>query len=180
MNGARVLLLAAGRGRRAGGPKAWKEFHGRPMLESHLEFFGKLAGLKSLSVAIQKEWREKCEGLSREVTWVEADPDASPLDTLQRLIKASPSAKSFVLHVDMPVFERSIYETLLNGDHEVTVPVYNGRRGHPVLLAPSALADISRLEPKTERLDAWMRRRHVSEMPVSTDVIHRNLNEVFS
>jgi CTP:molybdopterin cytidylyltransferase MocA len=177
MNGARALLLAAGRGRRAGGPKAWRDYEGTTILEAHLNFFRGLIGAASVSVAIQPEWRERCAALSPETVWVDADPDAAPLDSLQRLIAASPSARSFVLHVDMPVFEPEVYEALWARGEEILVPVCEGRRGHPVLLAGTALARTLRLDPKTDRLDAWLRTQGVFEVPVAAGAILRNLNE---
>jgi CTP:molybdopterin cytidylyltransferase MocA len=176
MTGARVLLLAAGRGRRAGGPKAWSDFAGKPLLQQHAEFFARRFGAAALSVAIQAEWTERCRALAPQAAWAAADPDAAPLDSLQRLIAASPAARSFVLHVDMPVFDAAVYETLWAESGDAVVPVFDGRRGHPVLLSASALAEIAKLDPKRDRLDVWLRSRHVLEVPVSTDVIFRNHN----
>lgn len=177
MTGARVLLLAAGRGRRAGGPKAWRDFGGKSLLEEHLSFFGRRLGASSLSVAIQPEWTERCRALSKDALWVPADADASPLDSLQRLIAASPKVRSFVLHVDMPVFDTAIYESLWSANAEIVVPTFDGRRGHPVLLSPSALNEITTLDSKVDRLDLWMRSKHALEVSVSTDLIFKNLNE---
>ena len=177
LTGARVLLLAAGRGRRSGGPKAWREYEGTTMLEAQLAFFRGLVGDHGLSVSIQSEWHARCAALSRDVTWVGADPDASPLASLQSLISASPAARSFVLHVDMPIFVREIYEGLWKLKDDAVAPVFEGRRGHPVLLGPKSLAGIAELDPAKDRLDHWLRGRHVAEAPVSTGVIHLNLNE---
>ncbi len=177
MTGARVLLLAAGRGRRAGGPKAWRDFAGKPLLQEHLEFFGRRLGPGSVSAAIQAEWTQRCRALSPSATWVAADPDAAPLDSLQRLIAASPKTRSFVLHVDMPVFDAGVYEELWSADGDAVVPIFDGRRGHPVLLSAQALAQVAALDARQDRLDAWLRTRHVLEVPVTTDVIFRNHNE---
>lgn len=177
MNGARVLLLAAGRGRRAGGPKAWRAWEGKTLLEAHLDFFGKLIGPSAVSVSIQPEWRARCEKLSSKAIFVDADPDASPLDSLQRLIKASPPARSFILHVDMPIFETAIYESLWNMTGDAVLPVFNGHRGHPVLAEKSYLAKISALHSMSGRLDTFLRQSDVAEVPVRTPLIHRNLNE---
>jgi CTP:molybdopterin cytidylyltransferase MocA len=177
LNGARVLLLAAGRGRRSGGPKAWRPYEGTTLIEAQLSFFRGLLGDQNISVAIQQDWHERCSALSSDVTWVASDPDASPLSSLQRLISASPAARSFVLHVDMPVFLRSVYEDLGKVQGDAVAPTFGGRRGHPVLLSPTALAEISHLDPATDRLDHWLRGHRVLEAPVATDVIHLNLNE---
>ena len=181
MNGARVLLLAAGRGKRAGGPKAWRDHGGKTLLEAHLEFFRRFLGPAGISVAIQDEWRARCAALSPETVWVSADPDAAPMDTLQRLISSSPAAiRSFVLHVDMPIFERRVYESLWSASGDVVVPVFDGHRGHPVLLSDAALNEIKRLDPLADRLDSWLRRRRVLEVAVSSDAIRWNMNEMVS
>lgn len=176
MTGARVLLLAAGRGVRAGGPKAWRDFAGKPLLQEHVEFFSRRLPHGALSVAIQPEWREKCRAISQDALWVDADADQPPMDSLQRLIKASPKTKSFILHVDMPVFDVSVYEMLLNAEGDAVVPVFDGHRGHPVLLSPKALNEIVSLDPKNDRLDVWLREHHVLEVAVPTDIIFKNLN----
>ena len=147
MAGARVLLLAAGRGRRAGGPKAWRPYEGGTLLEAHLDFFRGLVGPGALFVAIQDEWRPRCTALWAEVSWIAADAEAQPLASLQCLIAASGAHRAFVLHVDMPIFEREIYETLLKAPGDAVVPVFDGRRGHPVLLGPGALGEIACLDP---------------------------------
>jgi CTP:molybdopterin cytidylyltransferase MocA len=177
VNGARVLLLAAGRGRRAGGPKAWRAYEGKTLLEAHLDFFRGLVGPEGLSVAIQEDWRPRCEALSPRTTWVAADPAAAPLDSLQRLIAASPAARSFVLHVDMPIFDAGVYEALWKTGAEAAAPVFGGSRGHPVLLSPASLGAVALLDAAKERLDVWLRGRRVVEAPVATDAIHLNANE---
>jgi CTP:molybdopterin cytidylyltransferase MocA len=77
----------------------------------------------------------------------------------------------------MPVFEPKVYEALWGASAEAAAPVFDGRRGHPVLLAPKELAAIWSLDPAKDRLDAWLRGRRVREVPVSTAAIHLNLNE---
>lgn len=180
MTGARVLLLAAGRGRRAGGPKAWRPHGDTTLLGAHLRFFDGFLGPGALSVSIQEEWRLRCVALSAKTTWVVADPEASPLSSLRRLIAASPPVRSFVLHVDMPVFAKAVYEALSEVCGHAVVPVHGGRRGHPVLLSASALDEVSRLDPSRDRLDVFLRGGAAVEVPVATGLIHRNLNEPLS
>ncbi|MFI5362676.1 MAG: NTP transferase domain-containing protein [Elusimicrobiota bacterium] len=177
MTGARVFLLAAGRGRRSGGPKAWRPYEGTTLLEAQLSFFRGLLGEENISVAIQDEWSARCAALAPKTTWVSVDPDLHPLGSLQKLIGASPAARSFVLHVDMPIFLRDVYEGLWKASGDAVAPTFGGRRGHPVLLAPNALAEISALDPATDRLDVWLRGHRVAEVPVATGAIHLNLNE---
>lgn len=176
MSAPRVRLLAAGRGRRAGGPKAWGPYAGKTLLEAQLGFLATVTAPENIDIAIQGEWLERCRALSPRVNWIAADPDGTPLASLQALLKATPRAPSFIIHVDMPAFDLRVWRALeaAGGD---AVPVHEGRRGHPVLLSAETLDEAARLDPATGRLDELLRGRAVTEVPVSTDVILANLNE---
>ncbi len=176
MSALRVRLLAAGRGQRAGGPKAWGPYAGKTLLEAQLGFLATVTAPENVDIAIQAEWLERCRALSPRVNWIAADPDASPLSSLQALLRASPRADSFVIHVDMPVFDLRVWRALeaAGGD---AVPAYEGRRGHPVLLTAATFDAAARLDPATDRLDKFLHGRAVAEVPVATDVILANLNE---
>jgi len=176
VNGLRVRLLAAGRGKRAGGPKAWGPYAGKTLLEAQLVFLATVTAPENIDIAIQAEWLERCRALSPRVNWVAADPDAAAMASLQALIKASPRARSFVLHVDMPVFDLRVWNALVDAPGDA-VPVHEGRRGHPVLLTAETLDEAARLDPATGRLDELLRSRALTEVPVATDVILANLNE---
>lgn len=175
MSDVRVRLLAAGRGRRAGGPKAWGPYAGSTLLEAQLGFLATVTAPENLDVAIQGEWLERCRGLSPRVNWVAADPDGPALASLQALLRAAPSARAFVVHVDMPVFDLRVWRAL-EGAAGDAVPVHEGRRGHPVLLGAETWDEVSRLDPATGRLDEFLRGRSVAEVAVNTDVIFANLN----
>jgi CTP:molybdopterin cytidylyltransferase MocA len=176
MTGLRVCLLAAGRGARAGGPKAWGPYAGKTMLEAQLGFLATVTAPENIFIAVQKEWLERCRALSPRVRWVAADPNGTPLSSLQALLAAGALARSFILHVDMPVFDLHVWEALAAASGDV-VPAHEGRRGHPVLLTPASLSEVARLDPKTGRLDAFLRSHPVTEVAVATDVIFANLNE---
>lgn len=176
MNALRARLLAAGRGRRAGGPKAWGPYGGKTLLEAQLGFLATVTAPENVDIAIQAEWLERCRALSPRVNWIAADPDGTPLSSLQALLRATPRARSFVIHVDMPAFDLRVWRALeaAGGD---AIPVYEGRRGHPVLLSAETLDAVLRLDPAVDRLDEFLRGRAVTEVPVPTDVILANLNE---
>ncbi len=173
----RVLLLAAGHGRRAGGPKIWREHEGRPMIEAQLEFLKSVTELARVAVSIQEPWRERCETISPEVKWVSVDPDASPLASLQALIRAARVERSFIYHVDMPVFDASIFAKLAESIVDAA-PSHQERRGHPVLLTSTTLLDILQLKPDLDRLDEYLRRKGTVSVAVDSDLIFKNDNGV--
>ena len=176
MSPLRVRLLAAGQGKRAGGPKAWGPYAGKTLLEAQLGFLATVTSPENVDIAVQGGWLERCRALSPRVNWVAADPEGTPLGSLQALLKASPRSRSFIIHVDMPAFDLRVWRALEASAGDA-VPVYEGRRGHPVLLTAETLDEVARLDPARDRLDGFLRGRTVAEVAVNTDVIFANLNE---
>lgn len=176
MKAPRVLLLAAGHGRRAGGPKAWLEHEGKPMLEAQLDFLRTITPLSRVSVSVQAAWLERCRGLSDEAGWTPVDPDLSPLASLQSLIRSARVERSFVYHVDMPVFDAAVFAKLAEAPGDAA-PMHGGRRGHPVMLSTITLLDVLRLNPEKDRLDEFLGKRGVEAVAVDSPLIHKNLNE---
>lgn len=176
-------LLAAGNGTRAGGPKIWRGHEGRSLLERQIEFLLKLFVPENIAVSVQEPWIPKCRGFFPEIRWVAVDPSASPLSSLHSLLKAHPpETAAFLHHIDMPVWERGLFEALSTALPETAgkralIPVHQGRRGHPVLINALATLEILALDPKTDRLDRWLRNQPAGEVEVPFSCIHENWNE---
>lgn len=181
---AQIYLLAAGRGTRAGGPKAWLEYAGKPLLERQLSFARGLCGVARLAVTVQEPWLVRCRALEPAAIWVAVDPDAPALMSLQAALKALPLAQpSFLYHVDMPLWDPELFYTLRqradypeHAELDAIVPVHAGRGGHPVLLLPRAAADLARLDPARDRLDLWLRGRKVLRSEVPFPCVLENWN----
>jgi CTP:molybdopterin cytidylyltransferase MocA len=179
-----VYLLAAGKGRRAGGPKAWRLVDGRSLLERQIGFLLTLFEPSSIAVTIQEAWRERVLNIHREIAWVAEDPDASPLAALKSLVAAAPlKSWAFVYHVDMPLWVPGLFEALDRrisaAEHEgfeALAPVCAGRKGHPVLLSPALAASLAALDPQKDRLDYWLRTRKEGGVEVPFGCIHENWN----
>lgn len=186
MNAARVhvYLLAAGRGRRSRGPKAWREHAGRPLLAHHVTFLEAAFAGARVVVSIQPSWLPRCEALSTSVLWVGVDPDGTPFGALRALLEACPLTRwSFVYHVDMPLWDASIFQALLarvpvaeSNGADAVVPVHEGSAGHPVLLAPRAAPSLLALDVTTDRLDHWLRGSTVERVEVEAPSVLENWN----
>jgi CTP:molybdopterin cytidylyltransferase MocA len=177
-----VYLLAAGRGRRAGGPKAWRDCAGRPLLERQLDFLRGLFPAPSIAVSIQADWLERCRALEPAAVWVPVDAEAPALTSVLALARALPLTRpAFLYHVDMRAWEAEVFGILAErgaaGGADAVVPVEGGRRGHPVLLLPQIEDGLLVLDPERDRLDVWLRSRSLAEMEVPCPCIHDNWNE---
>ncbi|MFA6028334.1 MAG: nucleotidyltransferase family protein [Elusimicrobiota bacterium] len=183
-NAAFALLLAAGRGKRAGGPKAWLDCGGTTLLERQVRFLrGRFPPL-AVAVSVQPLWLDRCRALDGGVHWVPVDPDLPPLAALQSLLEVLHDGRwAFLHHVDMPVWEGELFDALWarradaeRGGSEAVVPVHGGRGGHPVLLAPAALAALRALDPLAERLDRWLHGRPTLRVDVPQACVLENWN----
>lgn len=197
-----VYLLAAGRGSRSGGPKAWQsslgeksrlavppkagqEFDGRPLLDKQMDFLLGLFQPGSVAVSIQADWLERCRKIHAEVRWVAVAPEATPMGALVALLKASPLVRwGFVYHVDMPLWEPRLFEALAKRipsstcpDLETLAPSHGGRKGHPVLVSPKLQGTLLALDPAKDRLDHWLRTRKGEAVEVPYTCIHENWNQ---
>jgi molybdenum cofactor cytidylyltransferase len=177
----KAYLLAAGRGKRAGGPKAWLPYEGTPLLERQIAFLLKRCRPQEIYVSIQGDWARRCQEINVDVNWIPVDADASPFDSLKRLVREAQPGWASLHHVDMPVWEPALFKALLdravsNCGAEALVPVHEGKRGHPVILSPRLQRRIAALDPATGRLDVLLRESRVEEVPVASPSIHENWN----
>jgi CTP:molybdopterin cytidylyltransferase MocA len=150
-------------------------------LERQLEFLGRVLPLESVAVSIQEDWLERCQALERRAVWAVVDPEAPALTAVQAVARALPLDRwTFLHHVDMRVWELEVFRLLaqraVDGEAEAVVPVQEGRRGHPVLLAPGLQDALLALDPARDRLDVWLRSRRVVDIPVPSPCIHDNWN----
>lgn len=177
-----VYLLAAGRGLRAGGPKAWQDYEGQPLLKKQLDFLFGLYDPQRITVSIQADWLSQCRTLAERVNWVPVDPDLPPLASLLQMIRSSRMIKwSFIYHVDQPVWEPELFKLLdrrIPGTSaDAFVPSHQGKRGHPVLISHGLGPALLELDPAAARLDAFLKTRKVEEVPVDFPCVLENWNE---
>lgn len=177
-----ALVLAAGHGKRAGGPKAlvrdgntvWWRFQERALRAVGVE------RVWVVSEVVRQEIERHDDAPAHMVT---ADPDnpmfASILAGL-RSIPLNTTDGCFVLPIDTPVPDRIVWEGLAAFDTP-RVPECVGKHGHPVFLplpwVRTLLTDIDsgKLDPAGQRLDTLIASSAVY-FPVDDPTISLNLN----
>ncbi|MBI4677823.1 MAG: nucleotidyltransferase family protein [Elusimicrobia bacterium] len=177
-----AYLLAAGKGTRAGGPKAWLDCGGETLLERQVKFLSSLFPPDDVAVSIQQGWIERCRSLNASVRWVGVDPQAPALASLQALLQAMPLREwAFVHHVDMPVWEPGLFDLIAvnlpePADCDAVVPLHQGMKGHPVALSARAHPALLALDPSTGRLDHWLQGAAVRALEVPYACVRENWN----
>lgn len=87
-----------------------------------------------------------------------------------------------ILPIDTVGVDQEVVETLLitgreaNAGAEAVVPIWEGRRGHPVLLGEGFVRRVLESDVQTARLDHLLRRGFAMEVEVKSSAIHANLN----
>jgi molybdenum cofactor cytidylyltransferase len=115
---------------------------------------------------------------------VNPDPDRGPFSSLQvglAAMGASPERPVFVLPVDVPAASAGVWEALeavLAPGVDAAIPSFEGRGGHPVLLAPPFIGRLRSLDPASPeaRLDVALRSAEARLVPVADARVRLNLN----
>jgi molybdenum cofactor cytidylyltransferase len=162
------IILAGGASRRMGTPKALLRFQGETFLDRLIRLFSALANPVIVVVGHHAEAiRSGIQRSSEAVFAVNPDPERGMLSSLQCGLEAVPPEAQAVLFtpVDHPHLQSSTLEQLiadfLAKQAPVTVPVHDGKHGHPVCIARPVMAELLGLPPEVQ----------------ASDVIHRYVSQ---
>lgn len=179
-----LVLLAGGKGERAGVPKGLLSFQGQSLLAIQLERARRL-GLSHIILGLgffAERYEEEVARLARDkkhVTMVvNPEPELGQFRTLQEALRQSPG-DAFVLPLDTPLPHRPIFDAL-RGKGRAALPEINGRGGHPVWLAHDFVRYLTALSPHDAdaRLDHQLHHlgRDCARIPVGDARILLNVN----
>ncbi len=139
-----VIILAAGDSKRMGEIKGLLEYKGKPFLAYQIERLLEI-GFWEIVVVLGKDskiYQDKIPKLNDLIVTLNPQPDKGQFSSIQYGILAVSKvsqAGAFILPVDVPCPNRSVWELLVQGlistDVNVVIPEYEGKKGHPVLLS---------------------------------------------
>ena len=187
------IILAAGESRRMGFPKALLPY---PFTDgSELTFLEHLLGVMNRSraspiVAVLGHEEERIRSSVRETSWGRARPISNPryregmLTSILAGIEAveeSPAEGALILPVDHPDVTPEIVDLLIDAyagtPRPIALPVFQGRRGHPVLFARSVFDEIRRApESVGARQVVWDHQEDLLEVEVQDPGIGRDVD----
>ena len=146
-----AVILAAGQSARIGRPKALLDLDGRTFLE-HVIATVRSAAIRNVMIAIAHDddkILKICELTKINVIYNTATPVAVPLGSIKAAIRhiINQSVDSLLVWpVDQPhVLQETVSSLLaafLRFRKGVTVPVFNGRRGHPVIFGRAVFEEL--------------------------------------
>lgn len=182
-----VIVLAAGRGTRMGGPKALMDIGREPWWRRQCRA---LSAITTQQIwVISPELRRAFDDPPAPIELVEADADAPMFASLHaglRHLRSGPQeglppvgvvgVGVYVLPVDVPAAEPGVWAALRNADAP-SIPTSNGRGGHPVHLPWVWITErilLTTPDPAA-RLDALLADAAI-RVPVDDESVCRNLN----
>jgi molybdenum cofactor cytidylyltransferase len=173
-----AVILAAGRGRRMGGPKASLEMGGATLLELQLRALRDASGI---AVVVSVDSWEDHLGPNRSPQ-IEFIPnprvEEGPFTSIRLGLEAlDGNASALIVPVDCPVppeapalLSRAAAPGLI-----WVAPIWEGRRGHPVLLTAAGRVAALDANPETT-LRELLEGTPGAEVPVASPLVHCNLN----
>ena len=154
------IILSAGASSRMGTPKALLQFQGETFLDRLIRLFS-AAGVAPI-VALGHHAEQIRAGIERgaDATFVlNPDPERGMLSSLQCALAAIPEQieAAMFMPVDHPNLEAETLRQLIarfNGDQPpVTVPTFQDKHGHPVLISRAPIAELLALPPTAQASD---------------------------
>jgi molybdenum cofactor cytidylyltransferase len=180
-----AVILSGGASRRMGSPKALLPFQGRPFLEhlldvtkhpkigtrrvvlgTHAEHIGKEVALNSEEVVINEYWEQ------------------GQLSSIQAALRSLPTGTDGIMLclIDHPLVSRALVNGLVElfyaTQAPIVVPVFEGRRGHPVIFSAAVYAELEKAPLELgARSVVWAHKNEVSEYITPEEGCVVNLND---
>ena len=177
---ASCILLAAGEGSRMGTPK-WKLE--MPDGESFLRYLTRSytgCGISTVVVTNSQDARAvQSECLPEVKIAINPSPGKGRLFSLICGIKQIPGdTPCFMQNIDNPFFCTTIVEQMLEKIllFDVVLPEHKGKGGHPVLLSPNALRNISACPPPYPVLREYLASMNTCRIAVDDPAVLLNIN----
>jgi len=180
-----AVILSGGASTRMGSPKALLPYQGRPFLEhllevthhpkitvrrvvlgAHAEPIAKAIQLYPDEIVINQEWQQ------------------GQLSSLQAALRSLPAGTDGMLLclIDHPLISKGLVDALIEQFYAtkapVVLPVFQGRRGHPVIFSAKVYEELERAPAEVgARGVVWAHTKEVSEYATAEEGCVLNLND---
>ncbi len=182
--GVSVVILAAGVSRRMGEPKMLLPYGKSTIIETVVEtaLLSKADHVVVVTGGHGSEIRNKLNRFAVDVI-VNSDYLSGMLSSVQAGIRSLPSdtKAAMIMLGDQPMVKTEVIDQLIeaynNHAERIVIPVYKGKRGHPLLVDMSFRQDIEKLDPEKGLRQLIMENPdEVLEMDVDTPSILKDID----
>jgi molybdenum cofactor cytidylyltransferase len=180
-----AVILSGGSSERMGSPKALVPFQGKTFLEHLLEITKHSSiGVRRVVLGAHAEPIAKEVHLAADEIVINEDWEAGQLSSIQAALRSLPEGTEGMLLclIDHPLVTENLVAELIEkfrASHApIVLPVYEGRRGHPVIFSATVYDDLLNAPTdKGARAVVWAHRGKVVELPTHEEGCVLNLND---
>jgi molybdenum cofactor cytidylyltransferase len=180
-----AVILSGGASRRMGSPKALLPYQGRPFLEHLLDITKPpKVQVRRVVLGADADPIRKEIALPEDQVVVNLDWENGQLSSLQAAIRSLPRDVEALLvcPVDHPLVSAALLDELMDAFQKtrapVVVPLYEGRRGHPVIFSAAVFSELLAAPLNVgARAVVWAHKGEIVEVSTNEEGCVLNLND---
>jgi molybdenum cofactor cytidylyltransferase len=180
-----AVILSGGASSRMGSPKALLPYQGRPFLEHLLDVtHHPKIGVRRVVLGAHAEPIARAVDLSADEIVINEDWEAGQLSSIRVALRSLPENTEGLLLclIDHPLVSAALVHDLIERfsatGKPIVLPVYEGRRGHPVIFAAALYGELLSAPIETgARAVVWAHAADVEEVRTNEEGCILNLND---
>lgn len=180
-----AVILSGGASSRMGSPKALMPYQGRSFLDHLLEVTAhREIGVRRVVLGAQAEAIAKSSNLKPDEIVINSDWEKGQLSSIQAAIRSLPPNTDGILLslIDHPLISTDLVRELIDYFYQtkslIVLPVYEDRRGHPVIFSAALYDELLRAPLETgARSVVWAHQADVAEWRTDEEGCVLNLND---